>query len=54
MGRDGDMNSQHILQNEYSAKISTLRSSGKLDEAIDKCKEAIQAFPDNNFFYKIL
>lgn len=48
------MNSQHILQNDYSAEISRLRNLGKLDEAIDKCYEAVSAFPDNNFFYKIL
>ena len=48
------MNSQHTVQNDYSAEISMLRSSGKLDEAIKKCYEAVSAFPDNNFFFKIL
>ena len=49
-----DMNSQHLLQNDYSSEISTLRASGKLDDAINKCHEAISDFPDDNFFYKIL
>ena len=31
-----------------------LRSSGKLDEAIEKCHEAVYYFPEDNFFYKIL
>lgn len=41
-------------ENMYSDEIRNLRYTSKLDEAVSKCKEAIDNFPDNNFFYKIL
>ena len=41
-------------ENIYSDEIRRLRYTDKLDEAVSKCKEAIDNFPSNNFFYKIL
>ena len=41
-------------ENMYSDEIRSLRYTNRLDEAVSKCKEAIDNFPDNNFFYKIL
>ncbi len=48
------MNEEYIMQREYSNTISALRYSGNVESAISKCIEAIDEFPDNNFFYKIL
>jgi len=52
--RSGRMNEEYIMQKEYSETISALRYSGDIKSAIAKCIEAIEHFPDNNFFYKIL
>lgn len=48
------LNGIYIKQNDLSNEISALRKSGRLEEAIQKCKEAVKAYPSNNFFYKIL
>lgn len=48
------MNEEYIMQKKYSDTISALRYSGDIKSAIAKCIEAIEHFPDNNFFYKIL
>ena len=48
------MQDNYVRENIYSDEIRQLRYAGKLDEAISKCKEAIEEFPHNNFFYKIL
>ena len=37
-------------ENMYSDEIRRLRYTNKLDEAVSKCKEAIDNFPNNNFF----
>lgn len=42
------------IQKEYSDLIFQLRYNGELRRAIEKCEEATNRFPDNNFFYKIL
>lgn len=44
----------YVSQKQYSDIISKLRYDGKIIEAIEKCREAIKAFPRSNFFYKIL
>lgn len=48
------MQDNYVRENIYSDEIRQLRYAGKLNEAISKCKEAIEEFPRNNFFYKIL
>ena len=48
------MSSRYISQKTYADTISELRSSGKLEQAIAECIKATKAFPDNNFFYRIL
>lgn len=48
------MREEYLRENAFSEEIMQLRYAKKLDEAITKCKEAINEFPDNNFFYKIL
>lgn len=44
----------YIHQKQYSDEISRLRYDGNINEAINKCHEATTAFPESNFFYKIL
>lgn len=39
---------------QYSDTISELKYNNMIDQAIEKCCEAISLFPDDNFFYKIL
>ena len=48
------MQQQFLREDAYSDEIRHLRYTNKLDEAVAKCKEAIDEFPRNNFFYKIL
>lgn len=48
------MHAQYVRENLYSDEIRQLRYTNKLNEAVSKCQEAIEEFPDNNFFYKIL
>ena len=40
-------------QKIYSQKIYNLRQSGRINEAITVCNEAIKKFGDSNFYYKI-
>lgn len=47
------MQEQFQQENAFSREISDLRSAGELDLALEKCKEASAAFPEDNFFYKI-
>lgn len=47
------MNSEYT-QNQYANEIYQLRYQGFVDDAINKCQEAIDNYPENNFFYKIL
>ena len=35
-------------------EISKLRFDGNLSVAIERCHDAISAYPENNFFYKVL
>lgn len=48
------MQQKFLRENTYSDEIRQLRYANKLSEAATKCKEAIEEYPDNNFFYKIL
>ena len=41
-------------ENKVSNEIMFLRKGGSIDQAISMCLEAIEKFPDNNFFCKIL
>lgn len=43
-----------MREDAYADEIRHLRYTNKLDEAVVKCKEAIEEFPHDNFFYKIL
>lgn len=47
---------KELFQREdaYADEIRHLRYTNKLDEAVIKCNEAIEEFPHDNFFYKIL
>lgn len=38
---------------EYSDHIRELRYNGFIEDAIQMCNEAINAFPEDNFFYKL-
>lgn len=40
--------------NQRFDEISRLRFEGNLSEAIERCYDAITAYPDNNFYYKVL
>lgn len=40
-------------EREYASKIWKMRSAGELKKAVNVCDEAIVAYKDNNFFYKI-
>ena len=40
-------------QNDYARRISQMRDGGDIDGALSVCKEAIDVFPSNNFFYKL-
>lgn len=42
------------LQNFYNEQIFSLRQRGDLHSAISYCQEAIEDFPYNNFYYKLL
>lgn len=42
------------LSRHYFDEISRARFAGNLPEAIALCQDAISAYPDNNFFYKVL
>ncbi len=50
----GKVQNNYEVENGFSEEIQRLRYAGKLDEAIEKCKEAIATFPEDNFFYRIL
>lgn len=41
-------------QKQIASQIKTLRASGNLYFAVFVCKKAIEQYPDENFFYKIL
>lgn len=39
---------------QYLYEINKLRYNGMVYDAIDKCHDAIAAYPEDNFFYKVL
>ena len=45
------MQQKFFRENTYSDEIRQLRYTNKLDDAISKCKEAIEEFPDNKEIY---
>lgn len=40
-------------EREYASKIAEMRYAGELKRAVHLCDEAITAYENNNFFYKI-
>ncbi len=42
-----------MKEKECALKISEMRRAGELKKAVNTCDEAIKAYKDNNFFYKI-
>lgn len=46
-------NNISVEEREYASKISEMRYAGELKKAVNSCDEAIGAYEDNNFFYKI-
>lgn len=48
------MDEVFIQKKETADKISKLRQAGNLSEAIEECREAIDSYPRDNFFHKIL
>ncbi|MCM1173744.1 MAG: HAMP domain-containing histidine kinase [Blautia sp.] len=42
-----------VEEREYASKIWEMRYAGELKKAVKACDEAIAAYGDNNFFYKI-
>jgi len=41
-------------QDEFNRLIQTSRSLGNIEDAIEYCQKAIDTFPRNSFYYKIL
>ena len=52
--KDKEMHEIFAKKKATADKISTLRQSGNLSTAITECKDAISAYPNDNFFHKIL
>lgn len=48
------MQKGYAERKKYSEQISKLRYDGQLSQAIACCGEAIEKYPENDFFYKIL
>lgn len=46
-------NNISVAEKEYASKIWEMRYAGELEKAVSTCDEAITAYEDNNFFYKI-
>lgn len=46
-------NNVSVKEREYASEIWKMRYAGELDKAVNICNEAIVAYEDNNFFYKI-
>lgn len=46
-------NTISVEEREYASKISQMRYAGELQKAVYICDEAIAAYKENNFFYKI-
>ena len=52
--KDKEMDEIFAKKKAIADKISALRQSGNLSMAITECKDAIEAYPQENFFHKIL
>ena len=44
----------NYLSRQRFDEISRLRFDGNLSVAIERCHDAISAYPEDNFFYKVL
>lgn len=42
-----------LTERAYAGEISALRYNNEISKAITKCREAIEAYPESDFFYKI-
>ena len=52
--KDKEMDEIFAKKKAIADKISALRQSENLSMAITECKDAIEAYPQENFFHKIL